>query len=323
MPLPPKLIYEDFCAAADKLYGQMEMPTAVKTHQMIGHGSLATHQHYLNRWKEARKSKLATLPEQLTQKIQEKSQAYAEDLWKSVLKTQQEIHQRIQREAKESVEKAQADIGAAQKAKEDADQELGTLQSQWKALSQDHRITTEQLTESKKQQLIKEEANRALEKQLTELKMGIAQQANHFKDQDEKNRALFKDQLESQEKKAQERYDLLQKEKSEEKEEKIAAHKMIEKLTEIQKSLEHALQKSQFEAVQARGEIHKLEMDLQENQNQQKKLQQENQGLSVQIQENAVSYARLEREAQLLQKQFQFANKKALRYGVCVLPPLC
>ncbi len=56
-----------------------------------------------------------------------------------------------------------------------------------------------------------EEANKALEKQLKELKESAIQQITYLKNQDEKNRALFKEQLETHEQKSQERYNLLKK----------------------------------------------------------------------------------------------------------------
>jgi len=151
------------------------MPTAAKTHQIIGHGSLATHQHYLNRWKEARKSKLSTLPEQLTQKIQEKSQAFSEEIWKALTKTQQEQHQQIQQSAKESVENAQIEAKEAVLAKQKADEALKVLGQEYQILQQDHKKLTENFSEAEKRCLVIDEKNKALHQQFEAYKTETAQ----------------------------------------------------------------------------------------------------------------------------------------------------
>ncbi len=200
MSLTAKLNYDHFVLAADKLfYEHMEMPTATKTHHLIGHGSLATHQHYLNRWKESHKRKPATLSEQLEQKIVGQSKAYAEDIWRSLSKSSHEAHQKIQKDAKEAIEIAQTEANEAQKARQSAEQALNTLQSQWQVLSHDYEVAATQLSQTEKHLLMAEEANKALEKQLKELEESAIQQITYFKNQGEKNRALFKEQLETQE----------------------------------------------------------------------------------------------------------------------------
>lgn len=308
MSSAPKLNYDDFCMAADKLfYEHMEMPTAAKTHDLIGHGSLATHQHYLVRWKASRKRKPVTLPEQLSLKIHEKSQSYAEEIWKTLSKSQHEIHQEIKQTAKETIEKSQAEATEAQQAKQSAEQALNMLQNQWQDLSHNHNIVTTQLNETKKQQLLAEEAQKSLEKQLNELKENTAQQLSYLKEQDEKNRVLFKEQLVSQEQKAQERYNLL---KNESLHEKVALQQTIEKLCEQQKIFEDQLHQKQIEIEQGRGEVRKLESDLQESKNQQKMIKQENRELVVQIHDKDNHILQGQIDANTLQQQLQTLQLK-------------
>ncbi len=303
MSLTAKLNYDDFVLAADKLfYEHMEMPTAAKTHHLIGHGSLATHQHYLNRWKESRKRKPATLSEQLEEKIVGQSKAYAEDIWKALSKSNQESHQKIQKDAREAVDKAQAEAQEAQQARKSTEQTLNTLQSQWQVLSHDYEMATTQLNQTQKHLLMAEEANKILEKQLKDLQESACQQITYLKDQDEKNRALFKEQLETQEQKSEERYTLL---KNENFHEKVALQQMIEKISEQNKVIEADLHQKQIEVEQSRGEVRRLEGAFQESQNQQNALQQENRELIVQIRgkDDLILQAKNDKDA--IQQQLQ------------------
>ncbi len=65
-----------------------------------------------------------------------------------------------------------------------------------------------------------------------------------------KNRALFKEQLETQEKKSQERYNLLKKKSFHE---KVALQQIIEKMSEQQKIIETELHQKQIEIEQSTG----------------------------------------------------------------------
>jgi Chromosome segregation ATPases len=76
-----RLNYDTIKRVADQLYEQqIEMPTAAKTHKLLGYGSLRDHQLYLNRWKQEKKQKPSSLRERHEKAVVEKAKAFAEAL---------------------------------------------------------------------------------------------------------------------------------------------------------------------------------------------------------------------------------------------------
>lgn len=308
MALSSKLIYDDFCLAADQLYYEhMEMPTAAKTHDLIGHGSLATHQHYLNRWKELRRKKPDTLPEQLAKKLQEKSQAFSEEIWKALTKTQQEHHQKIQQSAKETIESAQIEAKEAVLAKQKADEALKTLEHQYQLLQQDHTRLAADFSEAEKRNLINEEKNKSLIQQFEAHKAETAQQLKYLKEQDEKNRILFREQLKEQEQKAEQRYTALQKEKNEE---KLTTEKAVDKMKAEQKQLETKLYEKQAEIEKGRAEAFHLNGLLDKAKTEKQSYLEETQGLRKDLHEKEHQLSLIKGERQVLQQQLKEYQQK-------------
>jgi hypothetical protein len=302
MAFSPKLSYDDFCVAADKLYYEyMEMPTAPKTHSITGHGSLATHQHYLNRWKDSRRKKPSTLPEQLAKKIQEKTKLLAEEIWKAITKTQQEHHQKIQQNAKETIEAAESETKKTIQVKEEIEANFKKLQNQHLTLQQEHEKFVENFSQAEKRGIILEEKANTLKVQLKEYKTESTQQLKYLKEQDKKNRVLFKEQLSEQALQSEKKYNALQKEKNEE---ELKNKKIKDELTTRQKFLETKNYKNQHALERIESERQQLIQLICEEKSEKEALFKETGKLKSIIDQKKHEVSIAQGEKQQLEKQF-------------------
>ena len=120
-----RLTYEEFCGVADRLYYEvMEMPTANKTYKTLQHGSLATHQLYLNRWRDERKRKPSTIPEQLESMIVQKAKQLADTTWEVLNKGSDEICRKVKEESEYAIKASEESVRLAHIERESALSEL-------------------------------------------------------------------------------------------------------------------------------------------------------------------------------------------------------
>lgn len=190
-----RLTYEDYCVVADRLfYEEMEMPTANKTYKVLQYGSLATHQLYLRRWREERKRKPSTLPEQIETLLVQKTKQLADSVWDALNKGSNEIITNIKHESEHALKTVTEEKRNAHIERESAISELALLKEQHEAAQQKIKELEHQLKEEQKLLFAAEQSRGALLIQINEIKQSAKQQIGEAKQQYSENIQLLKEQ---------------------------------------------------------------------------------------------------------------------------------
>jgi chromosome segregation ATPase len=306
-----RLTYEEFSQLADKLYFEsVEMPTSKKTYDVLLKGSLTTHQHYLIRWKNERKHKPLSIPEQLEQIIVLKGKEYAELLWQHLKETYQEEHTQIQQNAETAINEAQELIRTCNLEREAALKTNIELNQKLLSIETENKILKEKLYEHEKLVHVAEEMQHNLEKQLQESQENVKAQMAYFTSQQEKynqQEQLLKQQLKEQAEKHQ--VIIVELQQTHQKE-KTGYQSKLKEAQHNNYELEKLLQKKQSEYDKLLLQLEKSNEKIENLRLQWDTFKKEYQTLTSILQKNEVILAQKNTELHLAQLQLTEAKEK-------------